>query len=183
VNAVSPGPIKTPIYTKLGIPETQVEQFAGKLQQVIPMPFGCTWQRRQNGYFQPIPNSVGKVCSYSSFRLDRSHVWTESTFQPICTGEAELCGGTVSKGERSPNSCIGGVTDRTRVFLDDYSIVNVAHFSWLWCSTHQEFSIESYPNLRAWFDLISARSAVQKGVIVPLPLPDFTPFQAVTHRS
>ena len=37
VNAVSPGPITTPIYTKLGIPQTQVEQFAGKLQQVIPM--------------------------------------------------------------------------------------------------------------------------------------------------
>lgn len=37
VNAVSPGPIKTPIFTKLDIPETQVEQFAGKLQQVIPM--------------------------------------------------------------------------------------------------------------------------------------------------
>jgi NAD(P)-dependent dehydrogenase (short-subunit alcohol dehydrogenase family) len=37
VNAVSPGPITTPIYTKLGIPQTQIEQFAGKLQQVIPM--------------------------------------------------------------------------------------------------------------------------------------------------
>lgn len=37
VNAVSPGPVKTPLYTKLGIPQPQVEQFAGKLQQVIPM--------------------------------------------------------------------------------------------------------------------------------------------------
>jgi NAD(P)-dependent dehydrogenase (short-subunit alcohol dehydrogenase family) len=37
VNAVSPGPIKTPIFTKLGIPQTQIDQFAGKLQQVIPM--------------------------------------------------------------------------------------------------------------------------------------------------
>jgi NAD(P)-dependent dehydrogenase (short-subunit alcohol dehydrogenase family) len=37
VNAVSPGPVTTPIYNKLGIPQTQVEEFAGKLQQVIPM--------------------------------------------------------------------------------------------------------------------------------------------------
>lgn len=37
VNAVSPGPVTTPIYTKLGIPQAQVEQFATKLQQTIPM--------------------------------------------------------------------------------------------------------------------------------------------------
>lgn len=67
-------------------------------------------------------------------------------------------------------------------FLDDYSIVDIAHFGWLWCSTHQGFSIQSYPNLSAWFDRIAARPAVQRGVTIPLPLPDFTPFQAVTHR-
>ena len=37
VNAVSPGPITTPLHTKLGISQAQAEQFAGKLQQVIPM--------------------------------------------------------------------------------------------------------------------------------------------------
>ncbi|MDX2212318.1 MAG: SDR family oxidoreductase [Oculatellaceae cyanobacterium bins.114] len=37
VNAVSPGPITTPIYNKLGLSQDQVDQFAGKLQQVIPM--------------------------------------------------------------------------------------------------------------------------------------------------
>jgi uncharacterized protein len=37
VNAVSPGPINTPLYTKLGIPQQQVEQVAAKLQQTIPM--------------------------------------------------------------------------------------------------------------------------------------------------
>jgi NAD(P)-dependent dehydrogenase (short-subunit alcohol dehydrogenase family) len=37
VNAVSPGPINTPLYTKLGIPQEQVEQIAAKLQQTIPM--------------------------------------------------------------------------------------------------------------------------------------------------
>jgi NAD(P)-dependent dehydrogenase (short-subunit alcohol dehydrogenase family) len=37
VNAVSPGPINTPLYTKLAIPQQQVEQVAAKLQQTIPM--------------------------------------------------------------------------------------------------------------------------------------------------
>ncbi len=63
-------------------------------------------------------------------------------------------------------------------FLDEYSIVDIAHFGWLWCSTHQGFAIDTYPNLKAWFDRVSARSAVQKGVTVPLELPDFTPFRS-----
>ena len=62
-------------------------------------------------------------------------------------------------------------------FLDEYSIVDIAHFGWLWCSTHQGFAIDAYPNLKAWFDRIAARPAVQKGVTVPLELPDFTPFR------
>lgn len=61
-------------------------------------------------------------------------------------------------------------------FLNDYSIVDIAHFGWLWCSTHQGFAIDSYPNLSAWFDRIAARPAVQKGIAAPLELPDFTPF-------
>jgi len=63
-------------------------------------------------------------------------------------------------------------------FLDEYSIVDIAHFGWLWCSTHQGFAINSYPNLKAWFDRIAIRPAVQKGVTVPLELPDFTSFRS-----
>lgn len=62
-------------------------------------------------------------------------------------------------------------------FLDEFSIVDIAHFGWLWCSTHQGFAIDAYPNLKAWFDRIAARPAVQKGVTIPLELPDFTPFR------
>lgn len=62
-------------------------------------------------------------------------------------------------------------------FLDEYSIVDIAHFGWLWASTHQGFAIDAYPNLKAWFDTVAARPAVRKGVTVPLELPDFTPFR------
>lgn len=37
VNAVSPGPVKTTILNKLGIPQEQVDQVAAKLQQSIPI--------------------------------------------------------------------------------------------------------------------------------------------------
>jgi NAD(P)-dependent dehydrogenase (short-subunit alcohol dehydrogenase family) len=37
VNAVSPGPVNTPLYTKLGISQEQVDQVSTKLQQTIPM--------------------------------------------------------------------------------------------------------------------------------------------------
>jgi NAD(P)-dependent dehydrogenase (short-subunit alcohol dehydrogenase family) len=37
VNAVSPGPISTPIYGKLGIPQQQLQEFAQQIQQQIPM--------------------------------------------------------------------------------------------------------------------------------------------------
>ncbi|MGK7940238.1 MAG: SDR family oxidoreductase [Crocosphaera sp.] len=37
VNAVSPGPVQTPIYGKLGVPQEQLQEFATQLQQKIPM--------------------------------------------------------------------------------------------------------------------------------------------------
>ncbi len=37
VNAVSPGPIQTPIYSKLGVPQEHLKEFASQLQQKIPM--------------------------------------------------------------------------------------------------------------------------------------------------
>lgn len=37
VNAVSPGPVSTPIYQKLGLPQNQLDAFAKDLQQKIPM--------------------------------------------------------------------------------------------------------------------------------------------------
>jgi NAD(P)-dependent dehydrogenase (short-subunit alcohol dehydrogenase family) len=37
VNAVSPGPIRTPIINKLGIPPEQMEEFSTQLQRMIPM--------------------------------------------------------------------------------------------------------------------------------------------------
>lgn len=37
VNTISPGPINTPIYTKMGIPEDVLQEFAAGVQAKIPM--------------------------------------------------------------------------------------------------------------------------------------------------
>src|SRR3546814_4600603 len=37
VNAVSPGPVETPIYGKLGLPQEAVQEIAGSLQSKIPL--------------------------------------------------------------------------------------------------------------------------------------------------
>lgn len=37
VNVVSPGPIATPIYGKMGMPETQVSDFAANIQSTLPL--------------------------------------------------------------------------------------------------------------------------------------------------
>lgn len=37
INAVSPGPIETPAYSKLGLPQEALQQMAGQLVEKVPM--------------------------------------------------------------------------------------------------------------------------------------------------
>ncbi|MDJ0733928.1 MAG: SDR family oxidoreductase [Nostocaceae cyanobacterium] len=74
VNAVSPGPIQTPIYGKLGVPQDQLQDFARQLQEEIPM--------QRFGNPEEIANAVLFLASnQSSFILGEELVvdggWTE----------------------------------------------------------------------------------------------------------
>lgn len=60
-------------------------------------------------------------------------------------------------------------------FLNDYSIVDIAHFGWFFTAVHMGFHFDNYPNLKAWYDRVGSRSAVQKGVTIPSDLPDLPP--------
>jgi GST-like protein len=63
---------------------------------------------------------------------------------------------------------LGGVLDALLAdrtwFLDDYSIVDIAHFGWLSSSVRLGYSLEAYPNVTRWFDRVAARPAVQRAV-------------------
>lgn len=56
---------------------------------------------------------------------------------------------------------------------DDYSIVDIAFMGWMWTAVQMHFPIDNYPKLKAWFDRMLARGAVQKGLVTPNPLPEF----------
>lgn len=135
---------------------------AEKTGKLFPTEVQQRWKGVQLLFFQAasIGAMFGQRAHFSLFALEK----------PTYAVERYL-----KEGDRLTAVLETLLTER-EYFLDEYSIVDIAHFGWLWCSTHQGFAIDSYPNLKNWFDRIAARPAVQKGVTVPLQLPDFTPF-------
>ncbi len=49
----------------------------------------------------------------------------------------------------------------------DYSIADVATYPWVSRHDYQEIDLARFPNVKRWFDQLSARPAVQKGMKVP----------------
>jgi GST-like protein len=49
----------------------------------------------------------------------------------------------------------------------DYSIADVATYPWVSRHDYQEIDLSRFPNVKRWFDQLSARPAVQKGMKVP----------------
>jgi len=64
-----------------------------------------------------------------------------------------------------------GVLDtrlKGRNFLaGEYSIADIAHFPWINKYSQLNIFIDAYPNLKRWFDQLSARPAVQRGMQIP----------------
>jgi GST-like protein len=64
-----------------------------------------------------------------------------------------------------------GVLDRQLakhewVAADEYSIADMAIFPWLRSHKNQGVDLEQYPHVKRWYDAISARPAVQRGLAV-----------------
>lgn len=63
-----------------------------------------------------------------------------------------------------------GVMDRrlgeVEYFAGEYSIADIAIFPWTRSYANQGVDITEYPNFKRWFDAVSARPAVQRGVQV-----------------
>jgi GSH-dependent disulfide-bond oxidoreductase len=52
------------------------------------------------------------------------------------------------------------------IATDDYTIADIAIFPWLRSWKNQGIELDDYPALKAWFEAIAARPAVQRGVEV-----------------
>ncbi|MBD2054686.1 glutathione S-transferase family protein [Oculatella sp. FACHB-28] len=136
---------------------------AEKTGQLFPIDVQQRWRGLQLLFFQAA--SIGAMFG------QRAHFSLFAPEKPTYAVERYL-----KEGERLTAVLETLLTGR-EYFLDEYSIVDIAHFGWLWCSTRQGFAIDSYPNLKAWFDRVATRPAVKKGVTVPLELPDFISFR------
>lgn len=53
----------------------------------------------------------------------------------------------------------------------EYSIVDIAFFSWYFASHWAGFRFDQHSNLSAWFERVGARPAVARGVTIPSQLP------------
>jgi GST-like protein len=62
-------------------------------------------------------------------------------------------------------------------FCGDYSIVDIAFFGWVNTAVASFFMLDAHPNLKGWYERVAARPAVKRGVTIPEPLIDFTPFK------
>ncbi|WP_198674758.1 glutathione S-transferase family protein [Rhodoferax ferrireducens] len=67
-----------------------------------------------------------------------------------------------------------GVVDQRLAGRDwicgDYSIVDIAHYGWFNCISAMHFDFGRHVHLSRWFDRMSNRPAVVRGVQVPSPL-------------
>jgi GST-like protein len=49
----------------------------------------------------------------------------------------------------------------------EYSIADIATYPWVWRHEMHQVSLEDFPNVKRWYDAISARSAVRRGMEIP----------------
>jgi GST-like protein len=49
----------------------------------------------------------------------------------------------------------------------EYSIADIATYPWVWRHEMHQVKLEEYPNVKQWYDRISKRPAVQKGMEIP----------------
>ena len=48
-----------------------------------------------------------------------------------------------------------------------YSIADIATYPWVWRHEIHQVKLEEYPNVKRWYDTISARPAVKRGMEIP----------------
>jgi glutathione S-transferase len=73
------------------------------------------------------------------------------------TGETERLVGILDKQLKDHDYLVG----------DKYSIADIANFGWIHMLNFSGVDLDSFPNLKAWWERVLARPAVQKGLAIP----------------
>jgi len=56
---------------------------------------------------------------------------------------------------------------RKEYLAGEYSIADIATYPWVWRHDIHQVKLEEFPNVKRWYDAISARPAVQCGMQIP----------------
>lgn len=83
------------------------------------------------------------------------------TMAPIDTGETERLVGVLNTALEGKEYLVG----------NKYSIADIASYGWVDMLNFSGVEIDDFPNVKAWWERISARPAVQKGAAIPSKSP------------
>ena len=56
---------------------------------------------------------------------------------------------------------------RKEYLAGEYSIADIATYPWVWRHEIHQVKLEEYPNVKRWYDTISQRPAVKRGMEIP----------------
>jgi GST-like protein len=56
---------------------------------------------------------------------------------------------------------------RKEYLAGEYSIADIATYPWVWRHEIHQVNLEEYPNVKRWYDTISERPAVERGMEIP----------------
>ena len=57
--------------------------------------------------------------------------------------------------------------EQRKYLAGDYSIADIATYPWVWRHDGHKVKLEEFPNVKRWYDQISERPAVQRGMEIP----------------
>jgi GST-like protein len=46
----------------------------------------------------------------------------------------------------------------------DFTIADIAHFSWMWRRAFADIELDRYPNVQAWYDRVASRPAIVRAI-------------------
>jgi GSH-dependent disulfide-bond oxidoreductase len=72
-----------------------------------------------------------------------------------------------TKENRRLYGVLDGRLGEAQFLAEEYSIADIATYPWVLRHEWQKVDLAEYPNVKRWFDTLSARPAVQRGIRVP----------------
>jgi len=91
--------------------------------------------------------------------------FTNSFFQKIAKApNPEMAARALAEAERTLNVFDTRLSGSNYVAGDEFTIADIAHYSWLWRHEAAGVSLGGAPNVKRWFDAVSDRDSVKRAI-------------------